>query len=95
VSKKDKIRSPKPDDQEMVEEGFNAMKRVLKENPQIEPSLWVSVCLSCIVESYVNSGISYTQFKKEMESAVAHYKEWWEEEEKQAVDHCKEWGNEG
>lgn len=75
-----KIRKEKPDDQENIDKAVELLTKLVK-STDIEPSLWVSACLSCIAASYQGNGFSFSDFKKEMTMATNHYKLWWDKHE--------------
>ena len=74
-----KIREPKPNDQEQVQKALDLIKEVANLNPDIEATIWVSACYSCIVSSYINSGITYDEFIRDISNGFKIYKSWWEE----------------
>lgn len=74
-----RYREPKPTDQEEVDAAYKLFCAFILENPQVEPSLWIGVCLSAIADSFINAGMSYNYFKKCMLDGVLHYEKWWDE----------------
>jgi len=72
-----KKRIPKDNDQDVVETAFDFIRKATADHP-LEPTLRLNVCLSCIVQSFLDSGHSYADFKEEMENAIQHYAKWFE-----------------
>jgi hypothetical protein len=76
-----KRRGPKPDDQENATKACGLLNAMVKLHPEIDCNCWVSGCLSSIAATYVENGIGYPTYKKEMEEAVKFYKSYWEEDD--------------
>lgn len=77
-----KFREPKEDDQDKIDLCFKLISDAVKSNPEIEGAIWVSACFSSIVQSFIDNGLSYEDYWYEMKSAMAHYKEWFDEANK-------------
>lgn len=77
-----KFREPKEDDQHKIDLCFKLISEAVKSNPEIEGAIWVSACFSSIVQSFIDNGLSYEDYLHEMKSAMAHYKEWFDEANK-------------
>jgi hypothetical protein len=75
------MRQRKETDQEESEKGFQLLRKVMQDNPQIEPTLWVVAMWSCIVNAYIGSGMSHELFCEQCEKTKNHYKKWWNERE--------------
>lgn len=74
-----KRRTPKSTDQEDIEKAFKMIAKLAHGHPQIEPTLWSAACLSAVVQSYVENGFTYKEFKVEFDSFVKHCKKWFDE----------------
>lgn len=73
-------REPQDNDQQKIEEGFQMIKKLMQDHPEIEPNLWAGACWSVLVDGYGNSGFSYKLFCLEIDSIKLHYKKWWDEQ---------------
>lgn len=73
------IRPLKPDDQENAEKGFKLILDLMKNHPEIEPTLWAGTLFSVIVNGYRNSDVSYKEFCVEIDRIKKFYKQWWED----------------
>lgn len=71
-------RKPKPEDQENSQQAYEFLLSLIQDGkrkyPHIDSNQWVGGCFSCIVQAYINSGISYSEFYKEMFSILEFYK---------------------
>jgi hypothetical protein len=74
-----KTRNPHPNDQENVQRAADLIDELVAMNPEIQPIFWVSASFSGIVNCFINSGISYERFCKEMNKMMEHYKQRWED----------------
>jgi hypothetical protein len=74
-----KKRKPKPDDQENADKAANLIAELVKLNPQIEPSIWVSACLTSVARAFRSSDYTYEEFIREAERALKFYKRYWEQ----------------
>jgi hypothetical protein len=71
-------RPPKKTDQENIEIAYKLFNKLMNSHPEIEKTLWASVCWSSLVNGYKDSGSSYEEFHYEATNAINHYKTWWE-----------------
>ena len=74
-----KIRKTKPDDQENAEKAVDLITELVKLNPQLEPSIWVSACLTSVARAFRSSDYTYEEFLRETQRALNFYKYYWEE----------------
>lgn len=72
------IRKPKKTDQQTVEKGFQIINKIMRDHPEIEPTLWASICWSTIVQGYIKCGFSYEEFCIQFNEVKESYKSWWE-----------------
>lgn len=76
-----KVRASKPDDQKKADRVFRLLVDLMKKNPDIEPSVWVSGCLGYITQAFISSGMSYEDYFEDIVTALKSYEYWWKEEE--------------
>lgn len=74
-----KKRKPKPDDQQNADKACDLITELVKMNPQFEPTIWVSACLTCVARCFHSNDFTYDQFLREAQSALKFYKRYWEE----------------
>lgn len=72
-------RIPKSDDYEMSKKALELIAEMMKLNPQIDNTLWISACLSSVAATFHSNYYSYEIFSKEMEKATDYYKRYWSE----------------
>jgi hypothetical protein len=70
-------RPGKPTDQEETERAYQILLKTMQDNPDIEQTLWSGACWSALVNGHINSGITYEEFCKEMESVRQFFKYKW------------------
>ena len=70
-------RPRKSDDNEETEKAYQILLKAMLDNPQIEPTLWAGAHLSALVTGYINSGITYEEFRYEMGCVQRFYKKRW------------------
>lgn len=73
-----KLRNPKPDDQDIVDNAVEILEAVAARNPHIEDTLWVSAFFACITNAYINSDVTKNEFTKEMNKAIKIYEKWFD-----------------
>ena len=61
-----------------IGKAISLLKDLLKNNPQIESSIWVSAMNHIIVNIYIQSGNSYKVFEKYTNKTKEYYKSWFE-----------------
>lgn len=76
-----KRRKSKKTDQQQAQIAFEILKETMAEHTEIEPTLWASAFWSCLVDGYINSGITYEEFCNEWDILKKHYKKWFDDEE--------------
>lgn len=74
-----KYREPKESDQDEAGRVYDLLMELAEKHPNIEPTMWVSVCLSAVAQSFFESGVSYGDYKLEMYEATDFYKSLWDE----------------
>lgn len=74
-----KIRLSKNTDQEQIQKGFDLVKELMQQHPEIEITLWAGVMWSILSDGYVASGVDYDEFKQELDKVKNHYKHWFDE----------------
>lgn len=74
-------RRIKTTDQANIQRGYELVNSLIEEHPEIESSLWVGIFLSSIATSFIESELEYEDFREELESAIDHYEDWWEDSE--------------
>ena len=72
-----KRRRPKDDDQKRSREAYLLLCELVSLNNQIEASLWVGPLLSAVVNSYLESDLTYEAFCGELDAIKLHYKHRW------------------
>ena len=75
-------RPPKDSDQDETEKAFLILRKAMLSHPEIEQSLWVGACWSCLVNGYLQSDIPYKDFCIDFDNAKKFYKERWRESKK-------------
>ena len=73
-----KKRIPKPDDQENASKAADLITELVRLNPQFEPSIWVSACLTSVARAFHSSDYTYEEFIRESERALKFYKRYWD-----------------
>jgi hypothetical protein len=76
-----KQRPSKDTDQENAQKAFDMLCDLARINPEIEGSIWISAFYSCIVASFVNTGLTYENFCVDMKGAMEKYKSWFDEDQ--------------
>ena len=73
-----KKRKPKKDDQENADKACDLLTELVQLNPQFEPSIWISACLTFVARAFHSSDYTYEEFLRESERALKFYKRYWE-----------------
>jgi len=70
-------RVPQPDDQKNTEKALRLLCDTVDLNPGIENNIWQGACISLIVNSYIESGLTYQQFCEELDDIKKYFKNRW------------------
>lgn len=71
-------RKPKNSDQSEAEKAFRLIEETIRNNPQVEVTLWAPALWGILARSYRISGFSYEEFCQEIDNAKIHFKRKWD-----------------
>lgn len=71
-------RIPKETDQYQVDKAKQIIEVMIKNNPSIEGTIWLSAFMGMVARAFLNGGHSYETYKKENQGFLEHYKTWWD-----------------
>ena len=69
------VRPPKDTDHDQVQKAICLIKDLVNLNLNVEKTLWISAFVAILCDSYGQSGFTYEEFRKDMESAFDFYKD--------------------
>ncbi len=70
-----KTRQEKPTDQDKVKQAYQYLIELLQQREEeIEPSLWIGAMICILADTFEASGISFEQFKKQINNGMDFYK---------------------
>lgn len=70
-------RPSKDTDQEMAQKAYIMLGQFMRDNHEIEPTLWYGAFWSALVNGYLESDIPFEQFSEEIDIAREHYRKIW------------------
>lgn len=73
-----KRRAHKRSDQNNTEKAYQILLKAMQDHPEIEQTLWAGACWTALINGYINSDLSYEEFKEDFDSAKEHYSKWWD-----------------
>jgi hypothetical protein len=74
-----KYRIPQSDDQKNAERAMEILKDLPIKFPDIETKIWILAFWTCIMQSFINSKMSFNELKKEIYVMMEFYKDKFEE----------------
>lgn len=70
-----KIREIKSTDQEQTQRAYELLYDLILNNQNnIDPTLWVGAMICALADNFKESGVSFDCFKKDIISAIDHYR---------------------
>lgn len=72
------IRRATKEDSKNVDKALDLLSELISLNSKISANVWISAFFASIVTSYTINDISHSDFKKEMNEMIDHYKHWWD-----------------
>jgi hypothetical protein len=74
------LRIPQDDDDEKAEKAALLIWELVKLNPDIDNSLWISACFSSIAAAFRSNNYSYEVYVRYVAETTKYYKKFWKEE---------------